>query len=281
LQLPLRHTTVQMFGGPGGGSFLNLGGPEMVVIGACAWALLGPKELYRLANEAGKFLGEWQTLGLQAKQTFTDALESELREDELQKEEKRAAENIAKMEVDQPSPFAPLNASASQQFPTLAEMEQQRGSASSWYDDDKDGVASPAANGSPTPFGVDATMLEQMNENPAEFGVDQATLDKLNSEAQAVAATERSIFEQQISGETNRQVLEEFPSELSVEPDDEQARLETEIAQAENQLAMLRTEAKVLQLRRKQQEDNVKRNAREKELLEKLAASADEDKPDA
>ena len=59
-------------------------------------------------------------------------------------------------------------------------------------------------------------------------------------------------MEQQISGEANRRVLEQFPAELSAEePEDEQARLETEIAQAENQLEMLRTEAKVLQLRRK------------------------------
>merc|ERR1719440_43785 len=67
---------------PGGGNFLNLGTPEMFVIGAVAWALLGPKELYRLAQEAGKFLGEWQQLGQQAKNTFTEAIEAELREDE-------------------------------------------------------------------------------------------------------------------------------------------------------------------------------------------------------
>ena len=54
-----------MFGGPSGG-FLNLGAPEVIVIGAVAWALLGPKELYRLAREAGSFLGEWQQLGRQA-----------------------------------------------------------------------------------------------------------------------------------------------------------------------------------------------------------------------
>ena len=55
-----------MFGpGGGGGGFLGVGAPEMVVIGAVAWALLGPKELYKLAKQAGEFLGEWQQLGQQ------------------------------------------------------------------------------------------------------------------------------------------------------------------------------------------------------------------------
>ena len=108
--LKTRHGDAQMFG-PGGGSFLNLGTPEMIVIGAAAWALLGPKELYRLAAEAGKFLGEWQTLGLQAKATFTDALESELREDE---EAKRKEEEAA-------MPISDFS-----EVPTMEELEQQR-----------------------------------------------------------------------------------------------------------------------------------------------------------
>jgi Sec-independent protein translocase protein TatA len=105
-----RHGDAQMFG-PGGGSFLNLGTPEMIVIGACAWALLGPKELYRIAQEAGKFLGEWQSLGLQAKNTFTDALESELRADEEAKREEEA-------------PATPV--SDFSEVPTMEELEQQR-----------------------------------------------------------------------------------------------------------------------------------------------------------
>ena len=105
-----RHGDVQMFPG-GGGSFLNLGTPEMIVIGACAWALLGPKELYRLSAEAGKFLGEWQQLGLQAKNTFTDALESEMREDE---EVKRQEEEAA------------MPVSDFSEVPTMEELEQQR-----------------------------------------------------------------------------------------------------------------------------------------------------------
>ena len=62
-----RTAAPQMLGGPGGGGFFNLGGPEVVVIGAVAWVLLGPKELYKLSREAGKFIGEWQQLGQQAR----------------------------------------------------------------------------------------------------------------------------------------------------------------------------------------------------------------------
>ena len=61
-----RAPPVRMFGPPGGG-FLNMGTPELVVIGAVAWVLLGPKELFRLSREAGAFLGEWQQLGQQAR----------------------------------------------------------------------------------------------------------------------------------------------------------------------------------------------------------------------
>lgn len=71
-----------MFGGGGPGGFLNLGAPEVIVIGAVAWAILGPKELFRLSREAGKFLGEWQQLGQQAKDQFQAALETEMAEEE-------------------------------------------------------------------------------------------------------------------------------------------------------------------------------------------------------
>ena len=41
---------VKSFGGSGGG-FLNVGTPEMFVVGAVAWAILGPKELFKLAKQ--------------------------------------------------------------------------------------------------------------------------------------------------------------------------------------------------------------------------------------
>ena len=79
---PARTGGVSMFGGFSNGGFLNLGAPEMVVIGAVAWVVLGPKELFRLAKQAGEFVGQWQQLGQQAKDTFTSALEQEIAEDE-------------------------------------------------------------------------------------------------------------------------------------------------------------------------------------------------------
>jgi Sec-independent protein translocase protein TatA len=78
-----RAPTARMLGGGGfNGGFLNLGAPEVIVIGAVAWAILGPKELFKLAKQAGEFIGEWQSLGMQAKNQFTSALESELAEEE-------------------------------------------------------------------------------------------------------------------------------------------------------------------------------------------------------
>ena len=60
-------------------------------------------------------------------------------------------------------------------------------------------------------------------------------------------------------------VLEEFPQELSFEDWEsdplkpEEDLLSTEIQEAENRIAMLRAEAKVLTLRRKQQQENAAR----------------------
>ena len=100
-QRALRTRAPEMFGPGGGGGFLNMGTPELVVIGAVAWALLGPKELYRLARQAGEFLGEWQQLGTQARDTFKEALETEMREDELKaKAGEEAASPFAKFTPD-------------------------------------------------------------------------------------------------------------------------------------------------------------------------------------
>ena len=60
-------------------------------------------------------------------------------------------------------------------------------------------------------------------------------------------------------------MLQEFPQELSFEDWEsdplkpEEDLLSTEIQEAENRIAMLRAEAKVLALRRKQQQDNAAR----------------------
>jgi len=230
-----RHGDVQMF--PGGGSFLNLGTPEMIVIGACAWALLGPKELYRLSAEAGKFLGEWQSLGLQAKNTFTDALESELREDE----ETKRKDDAAAMPV---SDFS--------EVPTMEELEQQRR--------------------------LDDLRQQEMEDAPGLTGLaDEFDFGAIGDE---LGPETPSKFAQQMSGDTNAAVMDQFPAELgsgdlpgdrelggggmaddfeAEEIREEEDMLDTRIAEAENMLKMLATEQKVLELRRAQQATNAAR----------------------
>ena len=247
-----RHGDAQMFG-PGGGSFLNLGTPEMIVIGAAAWALLGPKELYRLAQEAGKFLGEWQSLGLQAKNTFTEALESELRADEeAQRKEEAAA--------------AP--ASDFSQVPTMEELEQQRR--------------------------LDELRRQEMEEAPPLTGLADDEFD-FSAISDEQGPETPSKFQQQLSGETNAAIMEQFPAELSSgdlpgenelggggmadvfeaeEISEEEEMLDTRIAEAENMLKMLQTEQKVLELRREQQAANAARAAERRRAA--LAENKDE-----
>jgi Sec-independent protein translocase protein TatA len=232
-----------MFGGPGGGGFLNMGTPEMIVIGACAWALLGPKELYRLAKEAGKFLGEWQQLGLQAKNTFQDALETELAVDEMNKEAEK-------------QPAAPAPATDFSDMPTLEEMEEQRRRQELEDAPPLSGLAD-----SPETPGWASNSFEP-EASPSFGGVDGV---------EDVSAGQ-SKFMQQLSGDVNRQVMDEYPQELGPEDETlgvdeaeerviaaEEALIDTRIQEAENQLAMLRTEAKVLELRKQQQQANAAR----------------------
>lgn len=247
-----RHGDAQMFG-PGGGSFLNLGTPEMIVIGAAAWALLGPKELYRLAQEAGKFLGEWQSLGLQAKNTFTEALESELRADEeAQRKEEAAAAPV--------SDFS--------QVPTMEELEQQRR--------------------------LDELRRQEMEEAPPLTGLADDEFD-FSAISDEQGPETPSTFQQQLSGETNAAIMEQFPAELSSgdlpgetelggggmadafeaeEISEEEEMLDTRIAEAENMLKMLQTEQKVLELRREQQAANAARAAERRRAA--LAENKDE-----
>jgi Sec-independent protein translocase protein TatA len=76
----------------GGGGFLNVGTPELIVIGGLAWLLLGPKELFRLSREAGILIGNLRKLGTDAADQFRDAIESEMVMDEIEVE-KRAIED--------------------------------------------------------------------------------------------------------------------------------------------------------------------------------------------
>lgn len=70
-----RSSTVSMLNvGP---SLFGLGPSEAVVIGLAAYFLLGPKELFKLAKQAGNFLGEWRSLGLDAQRQFQEAMDAE------------------------------------------------------------------------------------------------------------------------------------------------------------------------------------------------------------
>lgn len=227
-----RHGDVQMFPG-GGGSFLNLGTPEMIVIGACAWALLGPKELYRLSAEAGKFLGEWQQLGLQAKNTFTDALESEMREDE---EVKRQEEEAA------------MPVSDFSEVPTMEELEQQRRLDDLRQQEMED---APGLSGLADEFDFGAIGDELGPETPSKFA------------SQMSGDTNAAIMEQFPaelgSGDVGYRGVDMEDDFEAEEISEEEDMLDTRIAEAENMLKMLATEQKVLELRREQQAANAAR----------------------
>ena len=79
-------------------------------------------------------------------------------------------------------------------------------------------------------------------------------------------------FQEQISGARNEQVLAEYPAELGAPPPmdgsaadvqySDEALLDTQISQAENELATLRAEQQVLALKRKQLQANAQRAQR-------------------
>jgi len=262
---------------PGGGNFLNLGTPEMFVIGAVAWALLGPKELYRIAQEAGKFLGEWQQLGQNAKNTFTEAIEAEMRVDEDKKradEEKVAAAAAGATTRSEEAAAEPVMASTMADAPAATSAEEL---GKSWYDeipslDEYQEQRKKAMEDAPPLTGLSS-------EDPFAGSTEEeqrAFMESLEDMTGGLSPDEAtSKFQSQLSGDANRKVLDEFPPELNVEED----MLQTRIQQAENDLAMLQTEQKVLDLRRQQQEANALRTARERELETQLAASADEQGP--
>nr|UXY87815.1 thyakoid membrane protein [Cryptomonas curvata] len=62
--------------GPGGGLF-GVGTSELIVIGAVAWLVLGPKRLYQLAKDIGKISGEIKNVAEEAKVTFQQAVDLE------------------------------------------------------------------------------------------------------------------------------------------------------------------------------------------------------------
>jgi Sec-independent protein translocase protein TatA len=272
-----------MFGGPGGGSFFNLGTPEIVVIGAVAWAVLGPKELFKLARQAGEFLGEFQTIGLQAKQQFQDALEQELAEDEatsdLKKAEAEKAAAAARGAAATTASSADDSDSGAKKgvdtLPELADMaaSREQGPASpesgNWFDDEFGGASASELLGETLSDDEEALVRQRLY---TEMGTPEE-----NS----------ANFAEQMSGDRNAQVLAEYPPELGM-PDEapeqdgspfdvqyaDESLLSTQIAQAENQLQMLQAEKQVLALKRKQLQANAERAKRMAE--ERAKQEADE-----
>lgn len=237
--VPSRAAPAQMFGGLGGGGFLNLGTPELVVIGAVAWALLGPKELYRLAREVGSFLGEWQQLGRQAQQTFRDAIDSEMAEDG-QPAGPDSPSSMASRFREEASEFASKLSGkpAAPVQPMQSVVKQSVGEAPPAVFSDLD---SAYANGE-----IDeAAMMEQL----------RATLGD--------PETNRANFAEQVSGDRNKKVLTESPAPLPGTEGAlqvaEEGLLAIQIKEAENMLASLQAEKDVLALRRKQAEANAQR----------------------
>jgi len=237
------------------------------VIGAVAWAVLGPKELFRLAREAGEFLGQWQQLGQQARDQFTSALEQELAEDEANKKDSGAPE---------PSPWAQAQ--------------------EAWGETSSPTSQGPPADSAPAPFDPAAPVksvkyevgsVPSLAEMAAQRAANNQTLTSEEEDALRASmydtlgepSANAANFAEQISGERNSQVLQEFPSELSmpsvpldgsamsVQSADEEL-LQTQIDQAENSLAALQAEKQVLALKRQQLEAKA---ARARELAEQRA----------
>merc|ERR1712205_211325 len=80
--------------GPSGG-FFGVGSSEVLVIGAVAWLVLGPKRLYQLARDIGKISAEFKNVTEEARVTFQKAVNTDI---EVQ-EEKEIESNSAKNSV--------------------------------------------------------------------------------------------------------------------------------------------------------------------------------------
>mmetsp|Transcript_3685 Transcript_3685/g.12373 ORF Transcript_3685/g.12373 Transcript_3685/m.12373 type:complete len:312 (-) Transcript_3685:196-1131(-) len=245
-----RAPPVRMFGPPGGG-FLNMGTPELVVIGAVAWVLLGPKELFRLSREAGAFLGEWQQLGRQAQQTFQDALESELAEEEGAAAGPNSPSSIAAKWREEANEFA----SKLQPPPPPPPPPP---------------AAPPATVSTST---APPAVFEDLDEKYARGELDEEAMLKEMQATLGDPETNRQNFQAQLSGERNAQVLAENPAPEGFDLDGSEGELQgaeedllaVQIAEAENALAALQAEKDVLALRRKQLEANAERARRRAE----------------
>lgn len=245
-----RARDAAMFGGSGGG-FLGVGTPELAVIAAVAWAVLGPKELFKLTRQAGAFLGEWQQLGQQARDQFQAALETEIAEDELSGKTDTRVSNalepitqelrdaVSQFQTPPPTPFAP----------------------SPFAD------AGPAVAPEPLGMGAEAPQLSAEEADAMRQQLEKELGDPVSNAAN---------FQEQISGARNAAVLDEYPADLEAPSEaapaapaapadglllSEEDEYDLQIAEAENALENLRAERELLALRRKQMEANARRAA--------------------
>lgn len=62
----------------GGGGFLGVGAPEVLVIIAVGWFVLGPKQLIQLSRDIGQIIGELRKTTSAARDSFTDAIETDI-----------------------------------------------------------------------------------------------------------------------------------------------------------------------------------------------------------
>jgi len=264
-----------MLGGGFNGGFLNLGTPEVIVIGAVAWAVLGPKELFRLAKQAGEFIGQWQQLGQQARDQFTSALEEELKEDEVKAAEAAAATAPPPAEWAEPPAAGPATPATTMAASAATAEGAAAGSSSSSIPSLADYAAARGADESDEAFGASASSDMTAEEEAALRASLTDTLGEPESNAQN--------FQEQISGARNAAVLSEYPAELSADDaapaqdgsaldmqSADEMLLQNQIQETENELAMLQAEKKVLALKRQQLEQNA---ARARRMAEERAAA--------
>ena len=93
--------------GPSGG-FFGVGSSEVLVIGAVAWLVLGPKRLYQLARDIGRISAEFKNVTEEARVTFQKAVSTEV-DEPVEKEKNIIPKKPKNLVGSSESRFAELN----------------------------------------------------------------------------------------------------------------------------------------------------------------------------